>query len=136
MNSKDQDHSLTLVRGHSDSTFYLETGGPIEAKHVEPPWDEGMKDCLNGPGHMTSMAARPMYGKNIKTILLLWNQTANDLESWYAASGTQVLPNNDPGLTLSYFTAMSNLVYMFLYGGKGKAMDFFRNYCRLWYHTW
>ena len=41
---KGQGCSLTLVHGHSDSTFssffFLETAKPIEAKvHVEPPWD-------------------------------------------------------------------------------------------------
>ena len=40
---------------------------PIEAKfHVEPPWDGGMKVCSNSLGHMTSMAAMPIYGKNLK----------------------------------------------------------------------
>ena len=44
MNIKGQGHSLTLVQGHSDSTFSkffsLETARPIEATfHVEPPWD-------------------------------------------------------------------------------------------------
>ena len=58
-------------QGHSDSTFAnffsLETAGPIEAKfHVEPPWDVGMKDCSNGPGYMTNMAAMSIYGKNLK----------------------------------------------------------------------
>ena len=73
--------------------FSLETTRPIEAKfHVEPPWDGGMKICSNCPGHMTNMAAMPIYGKNLKN-LLLWNQTANDLESWYVASGTRILPN-------------------------------------------
>ena len=66
MNSKDQDDSLTLVQGHSDSTFTnffsFETSGPIEAKfHVEPPLDGGgggrfTNICSNGPGHMTKMA--------------------------------------------------------------------------------
>ena len=41
---------------------------------------------------MTKMAAMPLYGKNLKN-LLLWNQTADDFETWYAASGAQVLPN-------------------------------------------
>ena len=37
----------------------------IEVKfHVEPPWDGGTKDCSNGPGHMTKMAAMPIYGKH------------------------------------------------------------------------
>ena len=71
MNIKGQSHLLTLVQGHSDSTFSnffsLETAGPIEAKfHVEPPWDGGMKYCSNGAGHMTSIAAMPLYGKNLK----------------------------------------------------------------------
>ena len=39
---------------------------PIEAKfQVEPPWDRRTKVCSNGPGHMTKMAAMPIYGKNI-----------------------------------------------------------------------
>ena len=41
--------------------------GPIEAKfHMESPWDGGTKVCSNGPGHMTKMAAMPIYGKNPK----------------------------------------------------------------------
>ena len=97
MTIKGQGHSVTLVQGHSDSTFanflFLETAKLIEAKfHVEPPWDGGMKLCSNGPDHMTSMAAMPIYGKTLKN-LLLWNQKADDLESWYIASGARVLPN-------------------------------------------
>ena len=43
--------------------FSLETARPIEAKfHVELPWDGRMKVYSNGPGHMTSMAAMPIYG--------------------------------------------------------------------------
>ena len=65
-----------------------ETTGPIEAKfHMEPPWDGGMKVGSNGPGHMTKMATMPIYGKNLKN-LLLRNQKADDLETWYAASST------------------------------------------------
>ena len=47
--------------------FSSETTGPIEAKfHMEPPWDGGRKVCSKGPGHMTKMAAMPIYGKNRK----------------------------------------------------------------------
>ena len=47
--------------------FSSETIGPIEAKfHVEPPLDRGTKVCSNGTGHMTKMAAMPIYGKNLK----------------------------------------------------------------------
>ena len=70
MNIKGQGHSLTLVKGPSASIFSnffsLETTRPTEAKfHVEPPLDGWMKACLNGPGHMTKMAAMPIYGKNL-----------------------------------------------------------------------
>ena len=66
MNIKGQGHSLTLVQGHSDSTFSnffsLETAERIEAKfYVEPPWDEGMKVSTNGLCHMTIL----IYGKNL-----------------------------------------------------------------------
>ena len=107
--------------------FFSETTGPIEAKfHVEPPWDGGTKICSNALGHMTKMAAMPIYVKNLKN-LLLRNQNADYLEHLYATSGAQVLPrlfNDDPGLTLTYFTARSNLVpYAFVWE-KGKTMDF------------
>ena len=51
---------------------------------MEPPWDGGTKVYSNGPGHMTEMAAMPIYGKNLKKNLLIRNQKADDLESWYA----------------------------------------------------
>ena len=91
MNIKGQGHSLTLVQGQSDSTFsnffFLETTWRIKAKfYVEPPWDGGTKICSSGPCHMIKMAAMPIYGKTLKN-LLLWNQKADDLETWYAALG-------------------------------------------------
>ena len=97
MNIKGQGHSVTLVQGHSDSAFAnfftLQTAKSIEAKfHVEPPWDGGTKFCSNGPGHMTNMAAIPYMVKTLKN-LLLWNQKANNLESWCVLLGAPVLPS-------------------------------------------
>ena len=47
--------------------FSSETARPIKAEfYVEPPWEEGTKVCINGPGHMTKMAAMSIYGKNLK----------------------------------------------------------------------
>ena len=47
--------------------FSFETAWPIKAKfYVEPPWEGGTKVYINGPGHMTKMAAMPIYGKNVK----------------------------------------------------------------------
>ena len=57
---------------------------------MEPSWDGGTKVCSNGPGHMTKMAAMPIYGKKLKNFLLR-NQKADGLETWYAASGAPVL---------------------------------------------
>ena len=45
--------------------FFSITTRLIETKcHVEPPWDGGTKVCSNGLGHMTKVAAMPIYGKN------------------------------------------------------------------------
>ena len=57
----------------------------------------------------------------VKTLknLLLRNHKADDLETWYAASGARVLPsyaNDNPGLTLTCFMTWSNLVpYAFVW---------------------
>ena len=71
MNINGQGHSLTLHQSHSESIFLnffsSITTRPFEAKfHMEPPLDGGTKACSNGPGHMTKMAAMPIYGKNLK----------------------------------------------------------------------
>ena len=63
-------HSLTLVQGHSDSTFSnffsFETARPIEAIfHVQPPWDGRMKGSTNGLCHMTKMTDMNIYDKNL-----------------------------------------------------------------------
>ena len=42
----------------------LQMAWPIKAKfYVEPPWDGGTKVCSRHVGHMTKMAATPIYGK-------------------------------------------------------------------------
>ena len=40
------------------------------------------------PGHMTKMAAMPIYGKKNFKHLLLQNRGADFHETWYVASGT------------------------------------------------
>ena len=47
--------------------FSSETTGPIATKfRIQPPGPLGKKSCPNGLGHMTHMAAMPIYGKNLK----------------------------------------------------------------------
>ena len=65
--------------------MHLKVSEALKVKfHMESPWDGGTKVCLNGPGHMTKMAATPTYDKS-------QNQKADDIESWYVASGARVL---------------------------------------------
>ena len=46
--------------------FSSETAWLNKAKfYVEPPWEGGKKIYINCPGHMTKMAAMPIYGNNI-----------------------------------------------------------------------
>ena len=68
--------------------FSSETAWPMKAKfYVESPWEGGTKVCINGPGHMTKMAATPIYVKTLKN-LLLQNRRADFHKTWYVASGT------------------------------------------------
>ena len=67
---------------------------------------------------MTKMAATPIYGKKPFKNLLLQNQKADDLGTWYVAFGLWGLPslsNDDPRLT--YLTSRSNLL------PKGKLSE-------------
>ena len=57
---------------------------------MEPPLEGGKKVYINGLGHMTKMAAMPIYGKNLKN-LLLQKQKSYDLETWHVSLGTQAL---------------------------------------------
>ena len=51
-------------RPHSLNIFSSETTGPVKVKfHMELLWDGGTKVCSNVPGHMTKMAAMPIYGQ-------------------------------------------------------------------------
>ena len=90
-------------------------------------WDGGTKVCSNGPGHMTKMAAMAIYGKNLKKIFFSGTKrpmTLNLGMRHWVLEYYQVCSNYDPGLTLTYFTARSNLVpYAFVWK-KGKTVDF------------
>ena len=49
------------------NVFCSETALPIKAKFfVDPPWEGGTKVYINGPGHMTKMAAMHIYGKKLQ----------------------------------------------------------------------
>ena len=57
----------SVRRPHSLNIFSSETTGQIEAKfHKCLHGICGTKVCSNGPGHMTKVAAMPVYGTNLK----------------------------------------------------------------------
>ena len=80
----------SVVRPFTISIIFSETR-PIKAKvNVEPPWEGGTKVYINGPGHMTKMAAMLIYGK--KTLKIFFSRTKSyALETWHVASETQAL---------------------------------------------
>ena len=48
------------------NVFSSKTAWLIKVKfYVKPPWQGGKKAYINGPGHMTKMAAMTIYGKNL-----------------------------------------------------------------------
>ena len=72
---------------------FSQTIGPIELKfHLKTPYDKLFKMHAKYFGHMTKMAATPIYGKSFKN-LLLQNQDADDLGTWYVALGMWGLPS-------------------------------------------
>ena len=57
--------SAVVVRRSQCSKIFSKTAWPIKGKfYVEPAWEGGSKVCLRHLGHMTKMAATPIYGKN------------------------------------------------------------------------
>ena len=76
---------------------------------------------------MTKMATTPIYGKKPFKIILLRNRRADFYETWYVALGTPAHHsslNDDPGVTLTYFTARSNLVTLAFSMGKNETVYF------------
>ena len=95
------------------NVFSSRTTRPIEIKfYMEPPWGGGMKVCIWGPGHMTKMAAMPIYGKNPSKF---FSGTARPicmkLGMLHLGRGPIInCITGDPGMTLTYFRPRSNLV--------------------------
>ena len=60
-------YRIPMVRRSStfSNIFFSKKAWPIKAKlYVEPPWVGETKVCSRHLGHMTKMAAMPIYGKN------------------------------------------------------------------------
>ena len=93
---------------------------------MEPPCGGRTKVYSNGPGHMTKMAAMPIYDENMKKIFSKTKtpMTLKVCMQHWVLEYYQVCSNDDPWLTFTYFSARSNLVpYAFIWE-KVKTMDF------------
>ena len=85
------------------------------------------KICSNGPGHKIKMAAMPIYDKNLKKIFSPGTKRPMTLKlgmQHRVLKYYQTCSINDTGLTLTYFTARSNLVTCAFVWENGKTMDF------------
>ena len=92
---------------------------------MEPPWDGGTKVCSNGQGHMTKMAATPIYGKNLKK-----SSPPEPKGRWpwklvcsiecSSTTSVQMMTLSWPWPILRQGHIWS---LMLLYGKKGKTMD-------------
>ena len=71
---------VVIRRPQCLNIFFSETAWPIKTKfYVEPPWVGGTKFCSRHLGHMTKMAATPIYGKNPSKIF--FSRTAGPIFS-------------------------------------------------------
>ena len=77
---------MSVFCQHFQNASLLELQGQFHFKfNMQPSSKGGKKIYIFRPGHMTKMAAMPIYGKNVKN-LPLQNHWADCLETWYAAS--------------------------------------------------
>ena len=84
--------------------------------------------CIRNPGHMTKMAAMPIYGKNPSKI---FSRTGGPISTKLGMKDRwlkhyNVYINHDPVMTLTYFTARSILETLAFTSEKVKTMDFFK----------
>ena len=110
-------HLSCKGQGHSDLYFHVfccKTLRSIEAKfHIALLWVGRMKVCSNGPGHMTKVAATPIYGK--KTLNIFFAETGRPITYELGLRPQRLglyngCSNNDLRWTLIYFTASSILL--------------------------
>ena len=85
--------SSAVCHPHSLNIFFSETTGPTEAKfHMESSQNGERKFVQMVLVTWPRLPPCPYMVKTLKN-LLLRNQNVDDLETWYAASSTRVLPS-------------------------------------------
>ena len=91
--------------------FFSETTWPIKAKfYMKHLWEGGTNVFINNPGHMTKMAAMPIYGKNPSKFFFSGSTGLISTKHGMKHLGLEyynVIINYDLWMTLTYFTARS-----------------------------
>ena len=116
MSIEGQGHYLTLAQGRVHAK--IQTGfsqkllDHSELFFMKAFRYKKMIICLLDPGHMTKMAAMPIYGKNLSKIF--FSRTGGPIFTKLGMQHRGRLPiivyiNDDPGVALTDFTARSNL---------------------------
>ena len=122
---------VVVRRPHSLNIFSSKTTRQIKVKfHMELLWDGGTKVCSNGPGHMTKMAAMPIYGKNLKK-----KSSPEPKGRWPwnlvciigCSSTTKFAQMMTLGWPWPILRQGQIWSVMLLYGKKGKTMNFSEN---------
>ena len=101
---------ISIIFKHLSS----ETTWPIKAKFYVKHLKDGVINVyINNPGHMTKMAARPIYGKNLSKIF--FSGTSRQISSklglkhgWLKYYNIYI--NHNPVMTLTQFIARSTWV--------------------------
>ena len=116
MSIEGQGYFLTLARGHLhlkiETSFFSDTTGPFLAKFcMSAIRYVKMKIYKHDAGHMTKMAAMPIFGK--KTSKIFFTGTSGPISITLCMKHLgllliKVCTVDDPGVTLTYFTVRSN----------------------------
>ena len=105
----------SYIRQHFQTSSPLKQLGQLNSNFIWRLMDAGTKVCSTGPGHMTKMAATPIYGKKRLKIFFRRFRTRRlmtlglGMKHW-GCGAYQVCSNDDPRLTLTYLTSRSNLL--------------------------
>ena len=122
MSIEGQGHFLSLAQGRVHTKIQIKFSQKLLC-HSEPIFMKAfrykeMKICYQDPGHMTKMAATPIYGK--KTSKIFFSKTGWPISKKLGMLHRGLQPiifcsNDDPGVTMAFFTARSNLeIWAFL----------------------
>ena len=83
---------------------FLKPLGQFYVKHLQ---NGVINVYINNPGHMTKMAAMPIYGKNPSKIFFSGTGGLSSKKLGMKLKYYNVYINHDPVMTLTYFTARS-----------------------------